>query len=122
TPAPILSPQALALLSSGDYLAVGQSPEDMVGTVVELSSTGELLSTVTAGTLTASSPLAGLEPFPTIFESNGDYLVASLHCEGGSDCGPTDTKVQLFGETGVLDSGFSSTPFGFGAGSSDTPQ
>ncbi len=121
TPAPILGPQALALLSNGDYLAVGQSPEDMVGTVVELSPTGVLLSGVIAGTLTASSPLAGLEPFPTIFESNGDYLVAQPHCEGGSDCGGTDTKVQLFGETGVLNSGFSSTPFGFG-GFHNTPQ
>jgi uncharacterized delta-60 repeat protein len=117
TPAQISGPQALALLSNGDYLAVGGAS----GTAVELSSTGELLSTVTAGTLTASSPLAGLEPFPTIFEPNGDYLVASLHCEGGSDCGGTDTKVQLFGETGVLNSGFSSTPFGFG-GFHNTPQ
>src|ERR1700689_5113426 len=99
TPAPLLGPQALALLSNGDYLAVGENGDAHVGTVVELSSTGELLPTVTAGTLTASSPLAGLEPFPTIFEPNGDYLVASLHCEGGSDCGGTDTKVQLFGET-----------------------
>jgi uncharacterized delta-60 repeat protein len=121
TPAPILGPQALALLSNGDYLAVGENGDAMVGTVVELSSTGELLSGVIAGTLTASSPLAGLEPFPTIFESNGDYLVASLHCEGGSDCRGTDTKVQLFGETGVLNSGFSSTPFGFG-GFHNTPQ
>jgi Domain of unknown function (DUF5122) beta-propeller len=40
--------------------------------------------------------------------------VASLHCDDSSDCGGTDTKVQLFGETGVLNSGFSSTPFGFG--------
>jgi uncharacterized delta-60 repeat protein len=117
TPAQIPGPQALALLSNGDYLAAG----GMSGRVLELSSTGELLSTVTAGTLAASSPLAGLEPFPTIFESNGDYLVASLHCEGGSDCGGTDTKVQLFGETGVLNSGFSSTPFGFG-GFHNTPQ
>ena len=118
TPAQIAGPQALALLSNGDYLAVGGTS----GTVLELSSTGELLSTVTAGTLTASSPLAGLEPFPTIFESNGDYLVARLHCEGDSDCGGTDTKVQLFGETGVLNSGFSSTPFKFGTGGSETPQ
>ena len=114
TPAPILGPQALALLSNGDYLAVGQSPEDMVGTVVELSPTGVLLSGVIAGTLTASSPLAGLEPFPTIFESNGDYLVAQPHCEGGSDCGPTNVKVSRFIETGTLDTTFSSTPFGFG--------
>ncbi|MGO9518535.1 MAG: delta-60 repeat domain-containing protein [Candidatus Korobacteraceae bacterium] len=121
TPAPILGPEALALLANGDYLAVGENGNGRAGTVVELSSTGELLSGVIAGTLTASSPLAGLEPFPTIFESNGDYLVAQPHCEGGSDCGGTDTKVQLFGETGVLNSGFSSTPFGFG-GFHNTPQ
>jgi len=118
TPAQISGPQALALLSDGDYLAVGA----MSGTVLELSSTGVLLSTVTAGTLTASSPLAGLESSPTIFEPNGDYLVASLHCEEDSDCGPTNTKVRLFGETGVQDSAFSSTPFGLGAGGSNTPQ
>ena len=118
TPAQISGPQALALLSNGDYLAVG----GMSGTVLELSSTGVLLSTVTAGTLTASSPLAGLESSPTIFEPNGDYLVASLHCEEDSDCGPTNTKVRLFGETGVQDSAFSSTPFGLGAGGSNTPQ
>jgi uncharacterized delta-60 repeat protein len=121
TPAPILGPQALALLSNGDYLAVGENGDAVAGTVVELSSTGELSSTVTAGTLTASSPLAGLEPFSTIFEPNGDYLVASLHCEESSDCGGTETKVQLFGETGVLGSGFISTPFGFG-GFHNTPQ
>jgi uncharacterized delta-60 repeat protein len=118
TPAVIAGPQALAILSNGDYLAVGGA----AGTEVELSATGVKLSTVTAGTLTASSPLAGLESFPTIFESNGDYLVAQPHCEGGSDCGPTDTKVQLFGETGVLDSGFSSTPFKFGAEADNTVQ
>jgi uncharacterized delta-60 repeat protein len=114
TPAPILGPEALALLSNGDYLAVGENGGGRAGTVVELSSTGVLLSGVTAGTLTASSPLAGLEPFPTIFESNGDYLVAQPHCEGGSDCGPTNVKVSRFTETGTLDTTFSSTPFGFG--------
>jgi uncharacterized delta-60 repeat protein len=122
SPAPILGPQALALLSNGDYLAVGENGDGVVGTVVEVSSTGVLLPSVIAGTLTASSPLAGLEPFPSIFESNGDYLVASPHCEGDSDCGATDTKVRLFGETGVLNSGFSSTPFKFGTGGSETPQ
>src|SRR5580698_9243956 len=43
TPAQIPGPQALALFSNGDYLAVG----GMSGKVLELSSTGELLSTVT---------------------------------------------------------------------------
>ena len=44
TPAPILGPQALALLSNGDYLAVGENGNGKAGTVVELSPTGVLLS------------------------------------------------------------------------------
>jgi uncharacterized delta-60 repeat protein len=118
TPAPILGPQALALLSNGDYLAVG----GMSGKVLELSSTGELLSTVTAGTLTASSPLAGLEPFPTIFESNGDYLVAQPRSTGGENSHRTDVQVSLFGETGTLDTTFADTPFPFGTTANNTPQ
>jgi uncharacterized delta-60 repeat protein len=118
TPAPILGPQALALLSNGDHLAVGENGDAVVGTVVELSSTGELLSTVTAGTLTASGPLAGLEPFPTIFEPNGDYLVAQLAPDGKF---AHDVTVSRFTETGTLDTTFNSTKFGFGTGT-DTPQ
>ncbi len=119
TPAQIAGPQALALLSNGDYLAAGGCQSAC--TVLEFSSTGELLSTVTAGTLTASSPLAGLETFPTIFESNGDFLVASIHCIG-IHCTNFDTEVRLFSETGVLDSGFSSTPFAFGDQGQNTPE
>jgi uncharacterized delta-60 repeat protein len=119
TPAQIAGPQALALLSNGDYLAAGGCQSAC--TVLEFSSTGELLSTVTAGTLTASSPLAGLETFPTIFESNGDFLVASIHCIG-IHCTNFDTEVRLFSETGVLDSGFSSTPFTFGDQGQNTPE
>ena len=122
SPAPVLGPLALALLSNGDYLAVGENGDGTAGTVVELSTTGVLLPSVIPGTLMATSPLPGLESSPTIFESNGDYLVASPHCEGDSHCGGTDTKVQLFDETGVLNSGFSSTSFKFGTGGSETPQ
>jgi uncharacterized delta-60 repeat protein len=118
TPAPLLGPQALALLSNGDYLAVGENGDAVVGTVVELSPTGKLLSTVTAGTLAASSPLAGLEPFPTIFESNGDYFVAQLAADGKF---LHEVTVSRFTETGTLDTTFSSTKFGFGTGT-DTPQ
>jgi uncharacterized delta-60 repeat protein len=118
----ILGPEALAILSNGDYLAVGENGDGVGGTVVELSPTGELLPTVVAGTLTASSPLAGLEDSPTSFESNGDYVVASTVCVGSSHCNGTDTKVQLFGETGVPDSGFSSTRFEFGTESHNTAQ
>jgi uncharacterized delta-60 repeat protein len=125
TPAPILGPQALALLSNGDYLAVGENGDGVAGTVVELSSTGELSSTVTGGTLTASSALAGLEPFatiPTIFEPNGDYLVAQPRHTGGENSHHTDVQVSLFGETGTLDTSFVNTPFSFGTTANNTPQ
>jgi uncharacterized delta-60 repeat protein len=122
TPAPILGPQALALLSNGDYLAVGENGDAHVGTVVELSSTGELLSTVTAGTLAASSPLAGLEPFPTIFESNGNYIVAQPRSTGGENSHRTDVQVSRFSETGMLDTTFADIPFPFGTTANNTPQ
>ncbi len=93
TPTHILGPQALALLSNGNHLAVGESGDAHVGTVVELSSTGELLPALASlGTVTASSPLAGLEPFPTIFESNGDYLVAQPSHTGGENSHRTDVQ------------------------------
>ncbi len=125
TPAPLLVPQALALLSNGDYLAVGENGDAQVGTVVELSSTGELLPAVTAATLVASSPLAGLEPFatiPTIFESNGDYLVAPSVHAGGENSHRTDVQVSLFGETGTLDTAFADTPFSLGTTANNSPQ
>jgi uncharacterized delta-60 repeat protein len=125
TPAPLLEPQALALLTNGDYLVVGENGDGVAGTVVELSSTGELLPAVTAGTLAASSPLAGLEPFatiPTIFESNGDYLVAQPSHTGGENSHRTDVKVSRFSETGTLDTTFADTPFPFGTTPNNTPQ
>jgi uncharacterized delta-60 repeat protein len=125
TPAPLLGPQALALLSNGDYLAVGENGDGVAGTVVELSSTGELLPAVTGGTLTASSPLAGLEPFatiPTIFESNGDYLVAQPIHTGGENSHRTDVQVSRFSETGTPDTTFADTPFPFGTTPNNSPQ
>src|SRR5580658_7770436 len=122
TPAPILGPQALALRSNGDYLAVGENGDAVAGTVVELSSTGVLLPSVIAGTLTASSPLAALEPFPTIFESNGDYLVAQPRSTGGENSHHTDVQVSRFSETGTLDTTFADTPFPFGTTANNTPQ
>jgi uncharacterized delta-60 repeat protein len=126
TPAQIAGPQALALLSNGDYLAVGQNGDGQAGAVVELTSTGELTSGVIAGTvtasLTASSPLAGLEPFPTIFESNGDYVVAQPRHAGGENSHRTDVQVSRFSETGTLDTTFADTPFVFGTTANNTPQ
>lgn len=123
TPPPTVGPDALALLSSGDYLAVGQSGAGVIGKVVEFTSTGVLLPALaTVGTVTASSPLAAFEPQPTIFASNGDYLVAQARPTGGVNNHTFDVEVRLFGETGVLDSGFSSTPFEFGTDPRSTPQ
>jgi hypothetical protein len=82
-----------------------------------------LLPSVIAGTLTASSPLPGLESTPTIFESNGDYLVAQLGCSGcGENSHRTDVQVSRFSETGTLDTTFIHTPFPFGTESHNTPQ
>jgi hypothetical protein len=72
--------------------------------------------------VTASSPLAGLEPFPTIFESNGDYLVAQPSHTGGENSHRTDVQVSRFSETGTLDTTFADTPFPFGTTANNTPQ
>jgi len=75
--------------------------------------------------MTASSPVAGLEPFatiPTIFESNGDYLVAQPRHTGGENSHHTDVQVSLFGETGTLDTSFVNTLFSFGTTPNNSPQ
>ena len=109
----ILGPEAFAMLSNGDYLAVGENGDGVGGTVVEFSSMGVLEPTVTERTVTASSPLQGLEEFPTIFEPDGDYVVcnetAILH-----DL-TTHLQVGLFSEAGVQDSAFSSISLAFGS-------
>jgi hypothetical protein len=66
--------------------------------------------------------LAGLEPFPTIFESNGDYLVAQPSHAGGENSHHTDVQVSRFSETGTLDTTFADTPFPFGTTPNNTPQ
>jgi uncharacterized delta-60 repeat protein len=111
----VLGPDALAILSNGDYLAVGDNSSGRGGIVVELSSTGVLESTVTAGALTASSPEQSL----SIFQPNGDYIVAQAVATVSHN---TSAKVERFGETGAQDSTFSSTAFSFGAGAKDAPQ
>ncbi len=82
----ITGPDALAMLSNGNYLAVGQNGSGKTGVVVELNSKGVLLSKVTAGTLTAtpSSSQSGFSP--TIFQANGDYIVAVTSCTNDSQC------------------------------------
>jgi uncharacterized delta-60 repeat protein len=118
----VLGPDTLALLSNGDYLGVGQNAAGKTGLVVEFSSTGVLQSTVTAATVaaTVSSSQGGLSrtilpngtpafPSPTIFQPNGNYIVATTSCTFHSECRGTKIGVGRFIETGKLDKTFNAT-------------
>jgi len=107
----ITGPDALALLSNGDYLAVGQSGSGKTGIAVELNSKGVLLVKVTAGTLTAalSSSQSGFSP--TIFQANGDYIVAVTSCTNDSQCRGHKIGVSRFLETGKVDTSFNANSF-----------
>jgi len=107
----ITGPDALALLSNGDYLAVGQNGSGKTGIAVELNSKGVLLSKVTTGTLTAalSSSQSGFSP--TIFQANGDYIVAVTSCTNDSQCRGHKIGVSRFLETGKVDTGFNANSF-----------
>jgi uncharacterized delta-60 repeat protein len=106
----ISGPDALALLSNGNYLAVGQHGST-TGVVVELNSKGVLLSKVTTGTLTAalSSSQSGFSP--TIFQANGDYIVAVTSCTNDSQCRGHKIGVSRFLETGKVDTSFNANSF-----------
>jgi uncharacterized delta-60 repeat protein len=119
----VLGPDTLALLSNGDYLGVGQNADGKTGIVMEFSSTGVLQTTVTPGTVVASlssSQGGGASgtilptgnpafPFPTVFQPNGDYIVATTSCTFHSECRGTKIGVARFSETGKLDKTFSAT-------------
>jgi uncharacterized delta-60 repeat protein len=106
----ITGPDALALLSNGNYLAVGQSG-NTTGMIVELNSKGALLPKVTAGTLATalSSSQSGFSP--TIFQANGDYIVAVTSCTDDSQCRGTKIGVSRFLETGKGDTSFNANSF-----------
>jgi uncharacterized delta-60 repeat protein len=107
----ITGPDAVALLSNGDYLAVGQNGSGKTGIAVELNSKGVLLSKVTAGTLTTalSSSQSGFSP--TIFQANGDYIVAVTSCTDDSQCRGHKIGVTRFLETGKVDTSFNAKSF-----------
>jgi len=107
----ITGPDALAMLSNGNYLAVGQNGTGKTGVEVELNSKGVLLSKVTAGTLVAalSSSQSGFNP--TIFQANGDYIVAVTTCTADSQCRGTKIGVSRFLETGNADTTFNAVSF-----------
>jgi uncharacterized delta-60 repeat protein len=107
----ITGPDALAMLSNGNYLAVGQNGSGKTGVVVELNSKGVLLSKVTAGTLGAALSASQSGFSPTIFQANGDYLVAVTTCTDDSQCRGTKIGVSRFLETGKVDTSFNAIGF-----------
>jgi uncharacterized delta-60 repeat protein len=118
--ATILGPEAMAILSNGDYLAVGENSSGTGGTEVEISSTGVLESSVTGGTVTAISPLQGLEDSPTLFETNGEYVVANQTAT--SHDLTTHPVVSLFSEVGVQSTAFAATKIAFGGNAKNIAQ
>jgi uncharacterized delta-60 repeat protein len=107
----ITGPEALALLSNGDYLAVGQNGSGKTGVIVELNSKGVLQPRVTAGTLTAALSSSQGGASPTIFQSNGDYIVATTTCTDDSQCRGHKIGVSRFLETGKVDTSFNANSF-----------
>jgi uncharacterized delta-60 repeat protein len=114
-----VGPETLALLSNGDYLAVGEDAAFNTGLVAEFSSKGVLLSNVTTAKVVAalsSSQSAVpnvLFQSPTIFQPNGDYVVATTSCTFHSECRGTKFAVNRFLETGKTDATFDATAESF---------
>jgi uncharacterized delta-60 repeat protein len=112
---PFVGPETLALLSNGDYLAVGEDTDFNTGLVAEFSSKGVLLPSVTPSKLVAaleSSQSAVpnvMFQAPTIFQPNGDYVVATTSCTFHSECRGTKFAVSRFLETGKADTTFVAT-------------
>jgi uncharacterized delta-60 repeat protein len=110
-----LGPETLALLANGDYLGVGQNANGNTHIVAEFSAKGVLLSKVTLAKVVAalSSSQSGVSGVmfqsPTIFQPNGDYVVATTGCTFHSGCRGTKIGVSRFIETGKLDTTFNAT-------------
>jgi uncharacterized delta-60 repeat protein len=107
-----LGPETLALLSNGDYLAVGQNANGNTGIVAEFSSKGALLPKVTSAKVVAalSSSQSAVPNVmfqsPTVFQPNGHYVVATTSCTFHSECRGTKFAVNRFLETGKTDTTF----------------
>ena len=99
------APAALALLSNGDYLAVGENPgATKVGLVAEFSPVGTLETGITRSAIAAAPISSQSELIPTIFESfNNDYVIGNTFCTDDSQCRGTKIEVQRFSEKGQLD-------------------
>jgi uncharacterized delta-60 repeat protein len=110
-----VGPETLALLSNGDYLAVGEDTKFDTGLVAEFSPKGALLPNVTSAkvvaALTSSQSAVPNVLFqaPTIFQPNGDYVVATTGCSFNTHCtGDFGTRLHAgrLLETGETDSTF----------------
>jgi hypothetical protein len=84
--------------------------------VVELTSTGGLLTSVVPETLVATNVPTSNCCSPTIFQPNADFLVAQIF--GTTRC-HSDVQVRRFSETGIMDTTFTSTPFATGPGENE---
>jgi uncharacterized delta-60 repeat protein len=109
-----VGPETLALLANGDYLAVGEDRSFNTGLAAEFSSKGALLPNVTsaqivAGLTSSQSAVHGVMfQAPTIFQPNGDYVVASTSCTFHSECRGSRIGAARFLETGKTDTTFNS--------------
>ena len=111
----LLGPETLALLSNGDYLAVGQDANGNTGLVAEFSSKGVQLPKVTSAKLVAalSSSQSAVPNVmfqsPTVFQPNGHYVVATTSCTFHSQCRGAKFAINRFLETGKTDTSFDAT-------------
>jgi len=111
----LLGPETLALLSNGDYLAVGQNADGNTGIVAEFGSKGALLPKVTSAKVVAalSSSQSAVPNVmfqsPTVFQPNGRYVVGTTSCTFHSECRGTKFAVNRFLETGKTDTSFDAT-------------
>src|SRR5215475_2873917 len=99
---------ALALLTSGDILVVNTTA------VAQFTSSGGVRSTVTGGTVVATSQTSAVSE-PSIFAANGDFLFGrQLFIGGQSRAHNSSAEVLRFNQTGteLFDSAFHYTGAG----------
>ena len=94
-----------AVLSTGEIL-------DVNGTTAQFEANGTLESSVTGGTVVASA--ASQFPGTTVFQPNGDFVVAEPLFVGEESRGHNaSTEVLRFAQTGAADSTFADPSFHF---------
>jgi len=109
---------ALAVLSTGEIVVVNASA------IAQFTSSGSLESTVTGGTIAASA-WSENPSTASVFQSNGDYLLATVVAIGAARGHNFAAEVLRFTVTGSADSTFANPTFRFigtgGSGVEDVP-